>query len=201
MGRTTQRIKISLTKPLKSLLNQRANQDRLEKRMEELERRLEQLERDHTTTTPAASAIDPGIFWTDADEPPALKQQQRSSYEAWQAHYNLHPDEIEPGEQPMKWPRCKRQHKSQSGEGVLIRSLEPKPDPLKTTSFQQLFHRCLPADQRQQRGFKRPPGKTLLPLTKPEVKLYRLSAISPRSIASTQYFPSNAQDKCKPDVF
>ena len=97
MGRTTQRIKISLTKPLKSLLNQRANQDRLEKRMEELERRLEQLERDHTTTTPAASAIDPGIFWTDADEPPALKQQQRSSYEAWQAHYNLHPDEIEPG--------------------------------------------------------------------------------------------------------
>ena len=101
MGRTTQRIKISLTKPLKSLLHQRANQDRLEKRMEELERRLEQLERDHTTTTPAASmdpeAIDPGIFWTDADEPPALKQQQRSSYEAWQAHYNLHPDEIEPG--------------------------------------------------------------------------------------------------------
>ena len=101
MGRTTQRIKISLTKPLKALLNQRARHDRLEQRVEQLEKRLEQLERKQIGTDPVASmdhdAIDPGIFWTDADEPPALNQQQRSSYEAWQTHYSLHPDEIEPG--------------------------------------------------------------------------------------------------------
>ena len=101
MGRTTQRIKISLTKPLKALLNQRARHDRLEQRVEQLEKRLEQLERKQIGTDPVASmdhdAIDPGIFWTDADEPPALNQQQRSSYEAWQTHYGLHPDEIEPG--------------------------------------------------------------------------------------------------------
>ena len=106
MGRTTQRIKISLTKPLKALLNQRARHDRLEQRVEQLEKRLEQLERNQIGTLPVASkdhdgidydGIDPGIFWTDADEPPALNQQQRSSYEAWQTHYSLHPDEIEPG--------------------------------------------------------------------------------------------------------
>ena len=106
MGRTTQRIKISLTKPLKALLNQRAHHDRLEQRVAQLEKRLEQLERNQIGTDPVASmdhdainhdAIDPGIFWTDADEPPALNQQQRSSYEAWQTHYSLHPDEIEPG--------------------------------------------------------------------------------------------------------
>ena len=101
MGRTTQRIKISLTKPLKALLNQRARHDRLEQRVEQLEKRLEQLERNQIGTDPVASmehdGIDPGIFWTDADEPPALNQQQRSSYEAWQTHYSLHPDEIEPG--------------------------------------------------------------------------------------------------------
>ena len=106
MGRTTQRIKISLTKPLKALLNQRASHDRLEQRVEQLEKRLEQLERNQIGTLPVASkdhdgidydGIDPGIFWTDADEPPALNQQQRSSYEAWQTHYSLHPDEIEPG--------------------------------------------------------------------------------------------------------
>jgi len=101
MGRTTQRIKISLTKPLKALLNQRARHDRLEQRVEQLEKRLEQLERKQIGTDPVASmdhdAIDPGIFWTDADEPPALNPQQRSSYEAWQTHYSLHPDEIEPG--------------------------------------------------------------------------------------------------------
>ena len=101
MGRTTQRIKISLTKPLKALLNQRAHHDRLEQRVAQLEKRLEQLERNQIGTDPVATmdhdAIDPGIFWTDADEPPALNQQQRSSYEAWQTHYSLHPDEIEPG--------------------------------------------------------------------------------------------------------
>ena len=106
MGRTTQRIKISLTKPLKALLNQRAHHDRLEQRVAQLEKRLEQLERNQIGTDPVASmdhdaigyeGIDPGIFWTDADEPPALNQQQRSSYEAWQTHYSLHPDEIEPG--------------------------------------------------------------------------------------------------------
>lgn len=101
MGRTTQRIKISLTKPLKALLNQRARHDRLEQRVEQLEKRLEQLERHQIGTDPVASmdhdAIDPGIFWTDADEPPDLNPQQRSSYEAWQTHYSLHPDEIEPG--------------------------------------------------------------------------------------------------------
>ena len=101
MGRTTQRIKISLTKPLKALLNQRAHHDRLEQRVAQLEKRLEQLERNQIGTAPVASmdhdAIDPGIFWTDADEPPALNQQQRSSYEAWQTHYSLHPEEIEPG--------------------------------------------------------------------------------------------------------
>ena len=106
MGRTTQRIKISLTKPLKALLNQRARHDRLEQRVEQLEKRLEQLERKQIGTDPVASmdhdaidhdGIDPGIFWTDADEPPALNPQQRSSYEAWQTHYSLHPDEIEPG--------------------------------------------------------------------------------------------------------
>lgn len=111
MGRTTQRIKISLTKPLKALLNQRARHDRLEQRVEQLEKRLEQLERNQIGTDPVASkdhdgidhngidcdGIDPGIFWTDADEPPTLNQQQRSSYEAWQTHYSLHPDEIEPG--------------------------------------------------------------------------------------------------------
>ena len=111
MGRTTQRIKISLTKPLKALLNQRARHDRLEQRLEQLEKRLEQLERNQIGTLPVASkdhdgidhngidydGIDPGIFWTDADEPPALNPQQRSSYEAWQTHYSLHPDEIEPG--------------------------------------------------------------------------------------------------------
>lgn len=101
MGRTTQRIKISLTKPLKALLNQRARHDRLEQRVEQLEKRLKQLERKQIGTDPVASmdhdAIDPGIFWTDADEPPALNPQQRSSYEAWQTHYSLHPDEIEPG--------------------------------------------------------------------------------------------------------
>ena len=106
MGRTTQRIKISLTKPMKALLNQRARHDRLEQRVEQLEKRLEQLERNQIGTLPVASkdhdgidhdAIDPGIFWTDADEPPALNPQQRSSYEAWQTHYSLHPDEIEPG--------------------------------------------------------------------------------------------------------
>ena len=101
MGRTTQRIKISLTKPLKALLNQRARHDRLEQRVAQLEKRLEQLERNQIGTDPVASmdheAIDPGIFWTDADEPPVLNQQQRSSYEAWQTHYSLHPDEIEPG--------------------------------------------------------------------------------------------------------
>ena len=101
MGRTTQRIKISLTKPLKALLNQRARHDRLEQRVEQLEKRLEQLERKQIGTDPVASmdhdAIDPGIFWTDADEPPTLNPQQRSSYEAWQTHYSLHPDEIEPG--------------------------------------------------------------------------------------------------------
>lgn len=101
MGRTTQRIKISLTKPLKALLNQRARHDRLEQRVEQLEKRLEQLERNQIGTLPVASkdhdGIDPGIFWTDADEPPALNPQQRSSYEAWQTHYSLHPDEIEPG--------------------------------------------------------------------------------------------------------
>ena len=101
MGRTTQRIKISLTKPLKALLNQRAHHDRLEQRVAQLEKRLEQLERNQIGTDPVATmdhdAIDPGIFWTDADEPPTLNQQQRSSYEAWQTHYSLHPDEIEPG--------------------------------------------------------------------------------------------------------
>ena len=106
MGRTTQRIKISLTKSLKALLNQRARHDRLEQRVEQLEKRLEQLERKQIGTDPVASmdhdaidddGIDPGIFWTDADEPPALNPQQRSSYEAWQTHYSLHPDEIEPG--------------------------------------------------------------------------------------------------------
>ena len=111
MGRTTQRIKISLTKPLKALLNQWAHHDRLEQRVAQLEKRLEQLERNQVGTDPVASmdlgaidhngidyeGIDPGIFWTDADEPPALNQQQRSSYEAWQTHYSLHPDEIEPG--------------------------------------------------------------------------------------------------------
>ena len=106
MGRTTQRIKISLTKPLKALLNQRARHDRLEHRVGQLEKRLEQLERNQIGTDPVASkdhdgidyeGIDPGIFWTDADEPPALNPQQRSSYEAWQTHYSLHPDEIEPG--------------------------------------------------------------------------------------------------------
>ena len=101
MGRTTQRIKISLTKPLKALLNQQARHDRLEQRVEQLEKRLKQLERKQIGTDPVASmdhdGIDPGIFWTDADEPPALNPQQRSSYEAWQTHYSLHPDEIEPG--------------------------------------------------------------------------------------------------------
>ena len=86
---------------MKALLNQRARHDRLEHRVGQLEKRLEQLERNQIGTDPVASkdhdGIDPGIFWTDADEPPALNQQQRSSYEAWQTHYSLHPDEIEPG--------------------------------------------------------------------------------------------------------
>lgn len=101
MGQGTQRIRISLAKPLQKLLSQQDHQDRLEKRIEELERRLNRLERRRhgmsAAPTVEQESLETGIFFTDADEAPPLKPQQQTSYEAWQEYFSLHPDEIEPG--------------------------------------------------------------------------------------------------------
>ena len=101
MGQGSQRIKLSLTKPLQRLLDQRDQQERLQQRVAELEQRLDRLEHRGMSVHPAPSTAsttnDAGIFFTDADEPPAMNDRQRTSYEAWHQHFTHHPDEIEPG--------------------------------------------------------------------------------------------------------
>ena len=99
MKRGKQRIKISLDKPLRALLDQLAGQKELEQRLHEVETRVKRLEQRGRATnqTGAIDTLDAGIFFTDADDPPALSDQQQASYEAWHDHFNLHPEEIEPG--------------------------------------------------------------------------------------------------------
>ena len=101
MKRGKQRIKISLDKPLRALLAQMAGQKELEQRLDDVETRLKRLERrglaSAANQTGAIDTLDAGIFFTDADDPPALSDQQQASYEAWHDHFKLHPEEIEPG--------------------------------------------------------------------------------------------------------
>ena len=101
MKRGKQRIKISLDKPLRALLAQMAGQKELEQRLDDVETRLKHLERrglaSAANQTGAIDTLDAGIFFTDADDPPALSDQQQARYEAWHDHFNLHPEEIEPG--------------------------------------------------------------------------------------------------------
>ena len=101
MKRGKQRIKITLAKPLQNLLEQLADQSALEQKLREMETRLKRLERSRFTATAneiaAHDSIDAGIFFTDADGPPTLSDHQQASYTAWHDHFNLHPEEIEPG--------------------------------------------------------------------------------------------------------
>jgi len=102
MKRGKQRIKISLAKPLQNLLQQLADQEGgLERRLLELETRLQRLEQSRlmatANETSGNDSLDAGIFFTDADDPPALSHQQQASYTAWHDHFKLHPEEIEPG--------------------------------------------------------------------------------------------------------
>ncbi len=101
MKRGKQRIKISLAKPLQDLLEQLVDQGGLEQKLHEMEARLKRLERSRLTAnandTAQNDGLDAGIFFTDADDPPALSHQQQASYAAWSEHFTLHPEEIEPG--------------------------------------------------------------------------------------------------------
>ena len=102
MKRGKQRMKISLAKPLQNLLQQLAEQEGgLERRLLELETRLKRLEQSRlmatANETSGNDSLDAGIFFTDADDPPTLSHQQQASYTAWHDHFNLHPEEIEPG--------------------------------------------------------------------------------------------------------
>ena len=95
----------ALSKRLKRTLRALARQEAMRERLDALERRVEQLERQNrlqaaisTPKEPISSAhptIDPGIFFSDADEiPPAAKAQQ-DLYEAWRSHFERNPGEIE----------------------------------------------------------------------------------------------------------
>ena len=97
----------ALSKRLKRTLRALARQEAMRERLDALERRVEQLERQDrlqaaisTPKEPISSAhptIDPGIFFSDADDiPPAAKAQQ-DLYEAWRSHFKRNPNEIEAG--------------------------------------------------------------------------------------------------------
>ena len=99
------RLPAALSKRLKRTLRALARQETMRERLDALERRVEQLERQDrlqaaisTPKEPISSAhptIDPGIFFSDADDiPPAAKAQQ-DLYEAWRSHFERNPGEIE----------------------------------------------------------------------------------------------------------
>lgn len=105
MGHRKQQVELVLSKPLKKLLRQwlEPRQSRLDKRLEALEQRLERLERQRSSPQSGSddsATLDVGIFLTDADaddERPGLSRNQQDSYQAWERHYNLHPEDLEPG--------------------------------------------------------------------------------------------------------
>ena len=101
------RIPAALSKRLKRTLRALARQEDIRDRLDALERRVEQLERQdrlptaiNAPTEPIGSghhAMDPGIFFNDADDiPPATKAQQ-DLYEAWRSHFERNPGKIEAG--------------------------------------------------------------------------------------------------------
>ena len=97
----TQRLKISLSKPLQNLLERLADQSDLSRRLQGLEKRLEQLERRPSAVNEAAAGLNgesaTALFFTDADEPPSLSDLQQARYEAWQSHFLQHPEQVEAG--------------------------------------------------------------------------------------------------------
>ena len=95
----------ALSKRLKRTLRSLAGQQTMRERLDALERRVEQLERQDrlqaaisTPKEPISSArptIDPGIFFSDADDIPPAAQAQQDLYEAWRSHFERNPGEIE----------------------------------------------------------------------------------------------------------
>ena len=101
------RLPAALSKRLKRTLRALARQDTMRERLDALERRVEQPERQDrlqaaisTPTEPIGSAhpaIDPGIFFSDADDIPPASKAQHDLYEAWRSHFERNPGEIEAG--------------------------------------------------------------------------------------------------------
>ena len=99
------RLPAALSKRLKRTLRALARQEKMRDRLEALERRVEQLERQDrlqaaisTPAEPIGSAhptIDPGIFFSDADDIPTASKAQQDLYEAWRSHFEQNPGEIE----------------------------------------------------------------------------------------------------------
>lgn len=103
MGHRKQQVELGLSKPLRKLLRRwlEPYQSSLEQRLAAVEQRLEQLEQQSPSTpqrSDRSTDQDTGIFFTDADdELPALGRRQQDSYQAWKQHYELHPEDVEPG--------------------------------------------------------------------------------------------------------
>ena len=101
------RLPEALNKRLKRTLRALAKQENLRHRLDALEKRVEQLERQNRLpaaisaptqpTSSAHQAIDPVIFFSDADDIPPASKAQHDLYEAWRNHFELNPDEIEAG--------------------------------------------------------------------------------------------------------
>ena len=97
----------ALSKRLKRTLRALTRQEAMRERLDALERRVEQLERQDrlqaAISTPkelissAHPTIDPGIFFSDADDIPPASKAQQDLYQAWRSHFERNPVEIEAG--------------------------------------------------------------------------------------------------------
>ena len=119
----TQKLKISLSERLQKLLERLADQNDLARRLQDLEQRLEHLERRPSAANGAAgdlnTEIETGLFFTDADDPPGLSDQQQARYEAWHSHFLQHPEEIEAGRTLHEMAALRASTQSPMGNGSI----------------------------------------------------------------------------------